>query len=269
MVMIPSAAYTLSPDAALQLFLRYKATGDHRFRNDIINGYLHMLKAMCAGYEKSCSVPQEDLVQEAWCGFAEALEQYDPAKGARLLRTYCCQRAKLRVLDHIMQEEHGLKVSTRGHRALTRYNKRLGPLMREYEGMNIPVDVVLDDHFPAEHHGVLTLLTRSYVDPEATDVADDERPEMRRDREIVKRTLDQLPEPNKTIVTSYYSMTPKQFGKFCQKQDITAAQVDRIIAGTQKKIRRALGLQDCSPAVAVTRRTRIFPQAKQLTLAMR
>lgn len=257
----------MAPSTALQLFYRYKESGDHNLRNEIIAGYMHLIKNLVGKYADGCAIPAGDLMHEAWFGFAEALETYDPLKGG-VISTYCYHRANLRLQDAVQVQSHIVRVPTRGHRALVKYNRKVEAVVNEYENPYLPVDVVLGGLQPNEIDGVhalLGLLTSSRSEPGEND-ASDELNEFSRDREIARRTLQQLPEPQKTITLGYYELTPKNFAKLCKKHGRTAEEGERIMQGSLRKIQRAISLQTTAAPVPVTRKTRIFEKAEQLVL---
>jgi RNA polymerase sigma-B factor len=69
------------PDADLERFRRYRATGDRTLRNEIIDNN-RWLALHCARRFANKGEPFDDLVQVAMLGLLKAVERYDPEHGA-------------------------------------------------------------------------------------------------------------------------------------------------------------------------------------------
>lgn len=69
------------PDADLERFRRYRATGDRSLRNEIIDNN-RWLALHCARRFANKGEPFDDLVQVAMLGLLKAVERYDPEHGA-------------------------------------------------------------------------------------------------------------------------------------------------------------------------------------------
>ncbi|MCU1498893.1 MAG: polymerase, sigma 37 subunit, RpsB/SigB [Acidimicrobiales bacterium] len=68
-----------SPDL-LDLFRRYRETGDRRVRNDIVEHHRHLADRYARRY-RARGIPVEDLRQTALLAMVRAVDRFDPAQG--------------------------------------------------------------------------------------------------------------------------------------------------------------------------------------------
>lgn len=69
-------------DAALaELFERYRATGERRWRNDIVERHRHLADGAARRY-RNRGIAEDDLRQTALLAMVRAVDRFDPAQGA-------------------------------------------------------------------------------------------------------------------------------------------------------------------------------------------
>jgi RNA polymerase sigma-B factor len=70
-----------APDDLDELFLRYRTTGDHAVRNEIVERHRHLADGVARRYGNR-GLAVEDLRQTALLAMVRAVDRYDPGKGA-------------------------------------------------------------------------------------------------------------------------------------------------------------------------------------------
>lgn len=104
----------LSPEEELELIRRWQRHRDQQAALRLMAAHRGWVRAEVEHF-LGCGVPEKDLMQEAWEGFFEAVDRYDPAKakGARL-EIYARPRVRYRLIEACATE---LELSDDGRRA--------------------------------------------------------------------------------------------------------------------------------------------------------
>jgi RNA polymerase sigma-B factor len=77
---VPGHGVTLAPDDIAAAFLRYRASGDRRLRNDLVEAH-RWVAVHCARRFNDRGELFEDLLQVALLGVVKSVERYDPTRG--------------------------------------------------------------------------------------------------------------------------------------------------------------------------------------------
>ena len=96
-----SAVQKLTPTEERELWRAYKEHGDEAARQEIIERYQPLVFREVMPYRSLSAVM--DAVQEGTIGLIEAVEHYDPARGAAF-SLYAVHRVRGRILDFLRRE---------------------------------------------------------------------------------------------------------------------------------------------------------------------
>lgn len=115
---------------AAVLLARYRATGDERYREALVEGMRPLVRAQARRF--SGRAPLEDLESEGYVGLLRAVERYEPERGARF-STFATHliagqiRHYLRDRGHLIRQPAWLQeLNSRAQRCTEELERRLG-----------------------------------------------------------------------------------------------------------------------------------------------
>ena len=247
--------------AISQLWEDYANGKTVKIRNLLVKEYIDLVGMQI----KKLPVPQgldvDDLRQLGICGLIDAIEKYDPNKGASF-ETYASWRIRGAVLDQL--RVHG-KITRGTSRSVIEKTKKvemasqsleqelqrqptsneiasaLGITMDEYYKMlseiGVGVSISLDDLVGSEDNLsiVQVIKNEDAVDP-LEEFMQTERMKM------LEKTIDELPENLQTIITLYYhrDFTFKEIGKAV---GLTEARISQLHTEAILRLRAKLNLE--------------------------
>jgi RNA polymerase primary sigma factor len=96
---------TIAEDATV---LDAARRGDSRALEQLVAGHLHVVRSVASHY-RNLGLPFDDLVQEGSVGLLEAIEQYDPARGADF-ETYVRFRARRAIRNALTEKSRLIRL---------------------------------------------------------------------------------------------------------------------------------------------------------------
>lgn len=206
-----------------QLWSAYKFGGDEQSRAQLITEFVPIVNSIARRLEiyASSSYDIEDLVSVGVMGLLDAIEKFQPGKGA-VFKTYAWHRIRGAILDEIRALDwvpRSIREKARQlEKAYEDVRQRTGRSAEELEvaeelGLAVPQlqemlaevgctsmltieDLVVDQEDEEKVNDWL-------ADPYAVDVQ--EQLELQETKEILAGAIDQLPEKEKLVVSLYYN----------------------------------------------------------------
>jgi RNA polymerase sigma-32 factor len=96
-----NAVAVVSREEELELFERYRSTGDRRAKAALLGAHLRYVVAIAIKYRRY-RVPLDELVAEGNLGMAYALSKFDPTRGTRFV-TYGSYWVRAHILNHVIR----------------------------------------------------------------------------------------------------------------------------------------------------------------------
>ena len=94
-----------SPEATMELFVRYAEQHDERLREQLIHLHADLVERVARNFIAS-QEPLEDLVQEGYIGLVKAVDEFDPSMGNRF-STYATHKISGQI-RHYLRDRKGL-----------------------------------------------------------------------------------------------------------------------------------------------------------------
>lgn len=142
---------TIAEDATV---LEAARRGDRRAREQLVAKHLGLIRSVAAHY-RNLGLPFDDLVQEGSIGLLEAIDLYDPARGADF-ETYARFRARRAIRNALTEKSRLIRLPKQiveRRRAIERAEARLAaaeghvPTARQVAAaLGLPQSVVLEIH---------------------------------------------------------------------------------------------------------------------------
>ena len=222
----------------------------------------HVVERVSASLPRN--VDHEDLYSAGVLGLLDAHAKFDPRKGVKF-ETYAVWRIKGAVLDQLRALDWVSRSMRRKARTLDGVTRRLdqklgraasedevarelkmtrGDFYRLLDHVRGAVLVSLDESRTGEDHETTTLADH-LADPHAIDLQS--RLEDRQTREVLLRTLNQLPEQERLVVALYYyeHLTLKEIGRTLGISESRVSQVHtRAMARLRLRLHRTLTAEE-------------------------
>jgi RNA polymerase primary sigma factor len=247
----------LTRQEEVELAARVKQ-GDRAAREQMITANLRLVVKIARGYE-GMGVPLLDLISEGNIGLMQAVERFDPAKGAKLssysswsirhaiTRTFANQSKATRVPMHVMEKLGKLRrVSSRLREELGRdptdeeLAAELGTTASRIARMRMAVvgPVSLDAETDGEG-------SRSYAEVIADERAEtpSQKLENENDRAMVRNIIDTLTRREKAVLYSRFGLNgndPKNLAEVGQELNLTDERVRQIQNAAFVKLRHRI-----------------------------
>ena len=206
-----------------QLWNEYKFGGNEEAREKLITGFVPIVNTIARRLEiyASSSYGFEDLVSVGLMGLLDAIEKFQPGKGA-IFKTYAWHRIRGAILDEIRAldwvprsirdkasqlEKAYQTVRQRTGRAAEEFEvaEELGVSQQQLQEMLAEVGctsiLTIEDLMTDEENE--EIVNDWLADPYAVDVQ--EQVELQENKEILAESIDQLPEKEKLVVSLYYN----------------------------------------------------------------
>lgn len=245
-----------------QLWAAFKAHGGRERRDQLILAYAPLVKYVASRVASGLpqSVDGADLVSYGMFGLIDAIEKFDPARGYKF-ETYAIARIKGAILDELrsidwvprsvrakarsVERAYG-KLEAELHRTPT--DAELAAELRmteeQYQQTLNQISFVgiaaLDEMLAGGERGEATTLGETIPDKADGPAAVIEHHEMRR---LVARTITQLPDRERTVLTLYYyeGLTLNEIG---QVLGVTESRVCQIHTKAVLHLRARLAAAD-------------------------
>lgn len=217
-----NGAYALSDNTAdsAELFKRYKESGDHEIRNDLVMRYNYIAKTVAQQMRGIASnyADVEDVVNQGMLTLIDCVERFDPEKEVKF-ETYAFMRIRGAVIDFVRKQDwRPRRVRKTAKDVSAAYDELSNKFLREptskeiSDFLNISEDE-LHKHY-SEFSRAMVVSFESIVDnainTENTQTisSDSDSPEhmlFRRElKEQLAMAIDALTEREKLVVSLYY-----------------------------------------------------------------
>ena len=206
-----------------QLWNEYKFGGNEEAREKLITGFVPIVNTIARRLEiyASSSYGFEDLVSVGLMGLLDAIEKFQPGKGA-IFKTYAWHRIRGAILDEIRAldwvprsirdkasqlEKAYQTVRQRTGRAAEEFEvaEELGISQQQLQEILAEIGctsiLTIEDLMTDEENE--EIVNDWLADPYAVDVQ--EQVELQENKEILAESIDQLPEKEKLVVSLYYN----------------------------------------------------------------
>ena len=206
-----------------QLWNEYKFGGNEEAREKLITDFVPIVNTIARRLEiyASSSYGFEDLVSVGLMGLLDAIEKFQPGKGA-IFKTYAWHRIRGAILDEIRAldwvprsirdkasqlEKAYQTVRQRAGRAAEEFEvaEELGISQQQLQETLAEVGctsiLTIEDLMTDEENE--EIVNDWLADPYAVDVQ--EQVELQENKEILAESIDQLPEKEKLVVSLYYN----------------------------------------------------------------
>ena len=206
-----------------QLWNEYKFGGNEEAREKLITDFVPIVNTIARRLEiyASSSYGFEDLVSVGLMGLLDAIEKFQPGKGA-IFKTYAWHRIRGAILDEIRALDWVPRSirdkASQLEKAYQTVRQRTGRAAEEFEvaeELGISQQQLQETLTEVGCTSILTiedLMTDEEIeeivndwlaDPYAVDVQ--EQVELQENKEILAESIDQLPEKEKLVVSLYYN----------------------------------------------------------------
>ncbi len=206
-----------------QLWNEYKFGGNEEAREKLITGFVPIVNTIARRLEiyASSSYGFEDLVSVGLMGLLDAIEKFQPGKGA-IFKTYAWHRIRGAILDEIRAldwvprsirdkasqlEKAYQTVRQRTGRAAEEFEvaEELGISQQQLQEILAEIGctsiLTIEDLMTDEENE--EIVNDWLADPYAVDVQ--EQVELQENKEILAESIGQLPEKEKLVVSLYYN----------------------------------------------------------------
>jgi len=240
-----------------QLWNEYKFGGNEEAREKLITDFVPIVNTIARRLEiyASSSYGFEDLVSVGLMGLLDAIEKFQPGKGA-IFKTYAWHRIRGAILDEIRAldwvprsirdkasqlEQAYQAVRQRTGRAAEEFEvaEELGISQQQLQETLTEVGctsiLTIEDLITDEENE--EIVNDWLADPYAVDVQ--EQIELQENKEILAESIDQLPEKEKLVVSLYYN-EEATMQEISLVLGITVGRVSQLHSSAIVRLRNAL-----------------------------
>ena len=240
-----------------QLWNEYKFGGNEEAREKLITDFVPIVNTIARRLEiyASSSYGFEDLVSVGLMGLLDAIEKFQPGKGA-IFKTYAWHRIRGAILDEIRALDWVPRSirdkASQLEKAYQTVRQRTGRAAEEFEvaeELGISQEQLQETLAQVGCTSILTiedLMTDEeneeivndwLADPYAVDVQ--EQIELQENKEILAESIDQLPEKEKLVVSLYYN-EEATMQEISLVLGITVGRVSQLHSSAIVRLRNAL-----------------------------
>jgi RNA polymerase sigma-B factor len=143
------------PDDDLELFARYRSTGDVALRDEIFSRHLSLVDSYSRNFARTGAAERDDLVQVGYLGLLGAIERFDPERGVKF-STYAghCVDGEIR---HFIRDK---TESIRRPRWMRKLSRQVAMLLESYmqAKSRLPTLKEISEALNIDEEGVVAIL---------------------------------------------------------------------------------------------------------------
>ena len=242
-------------EEAMELFKLYKSTGELKYRDKIVEGYMKLMLYVAIKYWQPGFLVS-DLLQEAVMGFMLGIDKYNNEKysefGKAKLSSYCFFYSRKYIIDFIEKNKCIVKITYSPLRASQKLKKMMDTAVAvmELDERMIPLDVVLKQNVTMEMAAALGALSASTAivstnNHEEIDFVSDGgiySYEMYSVTEyaITFEHINSLNEKAKDLLLSKYNLIEETFDDMCSKHKVSTSSGSKFVKETIAHLKKSL-----------------------------
>jgi len=248
-------AAQMKNEEAMELFKLYKSTGELKYRDKIVEGYMKLMLYVAIKYWQPGFLVS-DLLQEAVMGFMLGIDKYNNEKysefGKAKLSSYCFFYSRKYIIDFIEKNKCIVKITYSPLRASQKLKKMMDTAVAvmELDERMIPLDVVLKQNVTMEMAAALGALsaTTAIVSTNNHDEIDFVSDggiysyEMYSVTEyaITFEHINTLNEKAKDLLLSKYNLIEETFDDMCSKHRVSTSSGNKFVKETIAHLKKSL-----------------------------
>ena len=248
-------AAQMKNEEAMELFKLYKSTGELKYRDKIVEGYMKLMLYVAIKYWQPGFLVS-DLLQEAVMGFMLGIDKYNNQKysefGKAKLSSYCFFYSRKYIIDFIEKNKCIVKITYSPLRASQKLKKMMDTAVAvmELDERMIPLDVVLKQNVTMEMAAALGALsaTTAIVSTNNHDEIDFVSDggiysyEMYSVTEyaITFEHINTLNEKAKDLLLSKYNLIEQTFDDMCSKHKVSTSSGNKFVKETIAHLKKSL-----------------------------
>jgi len=248
-------AAQMKNEEAMELFKLYKSTGELKYRDKIVEGYMKLMLYVAIKYWQPGFLVS-DLLQEAVIGFMLGIDKYNNEKysefGKAKLSSYCFFYSRKYIIDFIEKNKCIVKITYSPLRASQKLKKMMDTAVAvmELDERMIPLDVVLKQNVTMEMAAALGALSASTAivstnNHEEIDFVSDGgiySYEMYNTTEyaITFEHINSLNEKAKDLLLSKYNLIGETFDDMCSKHKVSTSSGNKFVKETIEHLKKSL-----------------------------
>jgi DNA-directed RNA polymerase specialized sigma subunit len=248
-------AAQMKNEEAMELFKLYKSTGELKYRDKIVEGYMKLMLYVAIKYWQPGFLVS-DLLQEAVIGFMLGIDKYNNEKysefGKAKLSSYCFFYSRKYIIDFIEKNKCIVKITYSPLRASQKLKKMMDTAVAvmELDERMIPLDVVLKQNVTMEMAAALGALsaTTAIVSTNNHDEIDFVSDggiysyEMYSVTEyaITFEHINTLNEKAKDLLLSKYNLIEQTFDDMCSKHKVSTSSGNKFVKETIEHLKKSL-----------------------------
>ena len=242
-------------EEAMELFLKYKQTGELKYRDKIVEGYMKLMLYVAIKYWQPGFVVS-DLLQEAVIGFIIGIDKYNNEKysefGKAKLSSYCFFYSRKYIIDFIEKNKCIVKITYSPLRASQKLKKMMDTAVAvmELDERMIPLDVVLKQHVTMEMAAALGALsaTTAIVSTNTHEEIDFVSDGGIYSYEIYSSTeysiafenINSLNDKSKDLLLSKYNLIDTTFEEMCSNYNVSTSSGNKHVKETIEHLKKSL-----------------------------
>lgn len=248
-------AAQMKNEEAMELFKLYKSTGELKYRDKIVEGYMKLMLYVAIKYWQPGFLVS-DLLQEAVMGFMLGIDKYNNEKysefGKAKLSSYCFFYSRKYIIDFIEKNKCIVKITYSPLRASQKLKKMMDTAVAvmELDERMIPLDVVLKQNVTMEMAAALGALSASTAivstnNHEEIDFVSDGgiySYEMYSITEysITFEHINTLNDKSRDLLLSKYNLIEETFDDMCSKHKVSTSSGSKFVKETIAHLKKSL-----------------------------
>lgn len=242
-------------EEAMELFLKYKQTGELKYRDKIVEGYMKLMLYVAIKYWQPGFVVS-DLLQEAVIGFIIGIDKYNNEKysefGKAKLSSYCFFYSRKYIIDFIEKNKCIVKITYSPLRASQKLKKMMDTAVAvmELDERMIPLDVVLKQHVTMEMAAALGALsaTTAIVSTNTHEEIDFVSDGGIYSYEIYSSTeysiafenINSLNNKSRDLLLAKYNLIDQSFDDMCSNYNVSTSSGNKHVKETIEHLKKSL-----------------------------
>lgn len=248
-------AAQMKNEEAMELFLKYKQTGELKYRDKIVEGYMKLMLYVAIKYWQPGFVVS-DLLQEAVIGFIIGIDKYNNEKysefGKAKLSSYCFFYSRKYIIDFIEKNKCIVKITYSPLRASQKLKKMMDTAVAvmELDERMIPLDVVLKQNVTMEMAAALGALsaTTAIVSTNTHEEIDFVSDGGIYSYEIYSSTeysvafenINSLNDKSRDLLLSKYNLIDTSFEEMCSNYNVSTSAGNKFVKETIEHLKKSL-----------------------------